>query len=518
MNDKVELVADFFRSAGSDAGWALYLLLGGKISRIASPKELREWAGELGELPGWLVDECYEFTGDLAECLARILPEGDGIGDVGLAYLVCSVLKPLRKASAEQKKSSLGTLWGTMTSSERLVCNKMMTGAFRVGVAKGAILRALSQAYSLPVSIVAERVTGSWTPEEASIDELLKGDQVAPSVPYPFALAHPLEGDPQKLGEPSAWCAEWKWDGIRAQLIRRGETLFLWSRGEESIGERFPELADWGLTLPSGIVLDGEIIAGAVNRVRPFADLQRRIGKKKLSPALLRDIPCSFVAYDILELEGRDLRGEPFSARRRLLEEFFARKATDSAFQYRGDVPAHLSPLVPFDTWAELSLLRESSRSRYVEGLMLKKWNSTYPVGRTRGAWWKWKVAPYTIDAVLVYAQRGHGRRAGLFTDYTFALWKDGELVPVAKAYSGLTEPEMKKVDEFVRVHKLERFGPVVRVKPVLVMELAFEGGQHSTRHRSGIALRFPRILRWRQDKRPEDADTVDGLRRILGM
>jgi DNA ligase-1 len=394
----------------------------------------------------------------------------------------------------------------------RLVLMKLVTGAFRVGVSKRLLTRAIGKAFSIPTDVIAHRLMGDWQPTAESFEKLIDPNvsDTAVSQPYPFCLAHAIDiqTGPEPLGAADEYVAEWKWDGIRGQLIRRDRQTFLWSRGEELMEARWPEIESAARSLPDGTVLDGEILAcKASGEVLPFAQLQRRIGRKRVGKKLLAEVPVVFHAFDLLEHQGQDIRSQPWVARRRELEQVLE---TIDHPQLR------VTELLPGSTWQRWTMIRESSRSKQAEGLMLKRKDAAYGVGRSRGIWWKWKVAPHTIDAVLIYAQKGHGKRANLFTDYTFALWKDDTLVPFAKAYSGLRDAEIRQVDRFVRENTKQTFGPVRSVTPELVMELAFEGLQESTRHKSGVATRFPRILRWRHDKRPEDANTLSELKELL--
>jgi DNA ligase-1 len=286
----------------------------------------------------------------------------------------------------------------------------------------------------------------------------------------------------------------------------RGGEHFVWSRGEELVTDKYPEFQVLRAALPHGTVLDGEILAWKDGAPLPFSEMQKRIGRKTVGRKILSDVPVVFMAYDIMEFEGRDIRQQPMKERRRILEQMLAAAALPSLL---------LSPTLAFSTWEEIVDHREHARSTSIEGLMLKRRSSTYEVGRKRGDWWKWKVDPLSIDAVLTFSMQGHGRRADLYTDHTFGLWQDGQLVTFAKAYSGLTDAEMKEVDTFVKKNTLERFGPVRQVEPQLVFEIAFEGISASSRHKSGVAVRFPRIVRWRGDKRPDEADTLEALKRL---
>jgi DNA ligase-1 len=529
-NEKVDALARFFAAADpADAAWALYVLIGRRPRQAVQMPKLRAWAVEAAGIPDWLFGESYDAVGDFAEAIALLLPEpgegrrGKGEGSpepssatalrpssnapLSLADWIEQVLLPLRDQPEEQQRAAVLGAWAALGGRERFVWNKLITGAFRVGVSQQLVIRAVAQVSGVEQAAVAHRLMGDWTPSAAFYRALVAEETSDSDVsrPYPFCLAHPLDGEPADLGRVEEWQAEWKWDGIRAQLIRRAGRTFLWSRGEELVTERFPEIAALGDRLPDGTVIDGEVLPWK-EVVLPFAQLQRRIGRKDLGKKILAEVPVALLAYDLLEHEGRDLRAEPLERRRALLEELI------------GSSPASLipSPLVSAPDWDALAALWATSREHGVEGLMLKRRSSPYRVGRMRGDWWKWKVAPYSVDAVLIYAQRGSGKRASLYTDYTFAVWDDGKLVPFAKAYSGLTDEEIRRVDAFVRRNTVEQFGPVRTVTPELVFELAFEGIQRSSRHKSGIAVRFPRMLRWRTDKKPEDADTLETIRSLL--
>jgi DNA ligase-1 len=538
--EKIAAMATYFGAAPpDDAAWALYFLSGRKPRQVIGTRRLSEWAIEAAGLPHWLFSECYDAVGDFAETVALLLPEG-GEGArfarlpsvhsgaqaqrAGLAYWIEERLLPLRGADEPTQKAELLRAWAELGQAERFLWNKLITGGLRVGVSQRLVTRALAQVSGVDDAAIAHRLMGEWSPSAVWYARLLApetGDADA-SQPYPFCLAHALEDDPATLGPIGEWQAEWKWDGIRAQLIRRAGRSFLWSRGEELITERFPELEAAGATLPEGTVLDGEILPFADGAVLPFAQLQRRIGRKTLGKKLLAEVPVALFCYDLLEQQGQDLRGLPLSERRARLEQLLdTHQASKSHGLEQGagcmvHAALRLSPIAPGTSWEELAAAREQARELSAEGLMLKRLSSPYRVGRVRGDWWKWKVAPYTVDAVLIYAQRGSGKRASLYTDYTFAVWDGDALVPFAKAYSGLTDAEIRQVDAFVRRNTVEAFGPVRTVKPELVFELAFEGIQRSSRHKSGVAVRFPRILRWRRDKPPAEADTIATVQALL--
>ena len=512
-SEKIAAMRDYFASADhADAAWATYFLSGNRLPQPVPTKLLRAWAAERANVPLWLLEESYHAVGDLAETLALIVPPGESEGDDSLAVWIERRLKKLRAMDEDVQRDAVNQIWDDTPPEIRLAVMKLMTGSFRVGVSKRLVTRAIAEASGVPVDVVAHRLMGDWKPIPASYAAAIDPDATAvlDSRPYPFCLAHPIDNDvgPEPIGDPRDYLAEWKWDGIRGQVIRRNGRTFIWSRGEELMEDRWPEIESAAAFLPDGTVIDGEILASTGDgEVLPFAQLQRRINRKTVGKKLLSEVPVVFHAFDVLELDGVDLRGEPMHRRRTALESLID-----------GIEHGHLrcTEVIAGETWERLAEVRGGSRERNAEGLMLKRRDSTYDVGRVRGSWWKWKVDPFTIDAVLIYAQKGHGKRASLFTDYTFALWDGDDLVPFAKAYSGLDDAEIRKVDRFVRTHTTEAFGPVRSVEPKLVMELAFEGLQRSTRHKSGVATRFPRILRWRHDKQPKDANRLDELKAML--
>ena len=508
---KVAALVSYFREAPpADAAWAASFLLGRRPKRLVRAPDLRLWAAEAADVSDWLFEECYTQVGDLAETIALLVPEGIEQDDAPFAWWVQQRLLPLSAMNADVQRATLMDAWQRLHGTSRFLFNKLLTGAFRVGVSDGLVVRALSQVSGVPVETIAHRLMGQWEPTADWFAQLIGTETTDAdwSRPYPFFLAHPVDGDPATLGPVSEWQAEWKWDGIRAQLVRRRGRTFLWSRGEELLAGRFPEIeaaAEW---LPDGAVLDGELLAWRDGKPLPFTELQRRINRKTVGKKLLADVPCHLLVYDCLEHDGIDVRTQSLDARRE--------HAISALAVLPGGSPFGISPIVAATSWQQLHDARATSRDAVAEGLMLKRRAAAYGVGRRVGDWWKWKVAPLTVDAVLVYAQAGHGRRAGLFTDYTFAVWDGDALVPFAKAYSGLTDVEIREVDRFVRQNTLEKFGPVRTVKPELVFELAFEGIQKSSRHKSGIAVRFPRIARWRTDKPASEADTLEGVKAML--
>ncbi|MFL9812264.1 ATP-dependent DNA ligase [Stutzerimonas sp. VN223-3] len=551
-NAKLAAMRDYFREADpADAAWAVYFLAGGRPRQLVPTRVLRETAMQTSGLPEWLFEESYQAVGDMAETISLLIPESAHSSDDGLAVWMQDKLLPLRGQPPEELAVRLPELWAQLDRLSLMVCIKLITGAFRVGVSKLLVTRALASLVDLDPKRVAQRLVGytdlSHRPsaegylaliaDESEHEHAQRGGQ-----PYPFFLAHSLQAPVDEfetlLGSPENWIIEWKWDGIRAQLVKRDGQIWIWSRGEELVSDRFPELCELAGCLPDGTVIDGEIVVWksqpteqpaalfesssatgsepARFGVQPFALLQQRIGRKNLTAKVLEDAPVAVLAYDLLEWQGEDWRQRPHRERRAQLDTVVAQCPNPILMA---------SPLIEGSDWADLARQREASRELGVEGMMIKARAAQYGVGRTKdvGTWWKWKIDPYSVDAVLIYAQRGHGRRASLYTDFTFAVW-DGEpgaperkLVPFAKAYSGLTDEEMRKVDAIVRKTTVEKFGPVRSVTPTLVFELGFEGIAASSRHKSGIAVRFPRMLRWRHDKPVEEADTLETLKELLG-
>lgn len=547
------LVRYLAEAAPADAAWAVYVLAGGRPRQTVPTALLRATATALAGIPDWLFEASYQAAGDLAETIAHVLPPPTSVSNLGLAAWMTQRLLPLRGQSPEVQAAALRAWWNELVPAERFLLVKLIGGGFRVGVSKLLVQRALARHAGLDAKLVAQRMMG-WTdarlppnaerlaallaPADAPADA--QATPVVDGQPYPFFLAHALDDGPpediaRRLGAVADWQAEWKYDGIRAQLVKRAGQVWLWSRGEELVTERFPEVAALALGLPDGCVLDGELLAWAAGESggapAPFQQLQQRIQRKTVSRKLLAEVPVRFIAYDLLQLAGNDLRARPLAERRPLLQALLA------------SGPFIAAPLVEAADWSALAALRAQSRARGVEGLMLKQRSAAYGSGRTKadGLWWKWKMAPYTIDAVLVYAQAGHGRRAGLYTDYNFAVWSRPpvdaaeadavvqaitarqpaqpgalQLLTFAKAYSGLSDAEFKAVDAVIRASTLEKFGPVRSLKPQLVFELAFEGIGRSPRHKSGIALRFPRMLRVRHDKPLWQADSLGTLEALI--
>lgn len=521
-SEKVRHIRNYFLQATSaDAAWCVYFLTGRKIRQLVPTARLTELAIQQAAISPWLFQESYDAVGDLAETISLLLPAPKHQSKESLTQWVEERLIPLRDLPEAEQKNSLLQCWNQLNDAERFVMTKLITGAFRVGVSQQLVIKALASVSGLDEASVAHRLMGQWSPTAQFYDKLIQPNvtDTLISRPYPFYLAYPLASVPESLGDISDWIAEWKWDGIRSQLIKRKGEVFIWSRGEELITDRFPELAAAAALLPDGTVLDGEILGWKDDSVMLFNSLQTRIARKTLSKKLLADVPAALMAYDLLELAGEDLRDQPISIRREKLQELLAVAPAQSPSQPSVSAVSAallLSPLVQAESWRQLADIRENSRKQRVEGLMLKRKQSVYGVGRRKADWWKWKVNPFTVDAVLIYAQRGQGKRASLYTDYTFGVWHESKLVPVAKAYSGLTDEEIKEVDAFVRKNTLEKFGPVRTVRPELVFELAFEGIQKSTRHKSGVAVRFPRIVRWRTDKPVEEADSLDTLSTLI--
>jgi len=512
-NDKVSALIKYFQQATDiDKVWAIALLTGNRPKRPVKTSDLRLWASEIAALPLWIIEESYYVVGDLAETLALIIgnAKGNHASDVPLHQVILQ-LKELNQLTIEEKKETITAFWRGRTKEENFVFNKLITGNFRMGLSKQLVIKALALYLEKDEKEIAHRLMGKWDPEAESMDSLFSdaSAEAKDFLPYPFFLAYPLEDEPSEfLGSIDDWFLEKKYDGIRGQIIVRNQQVFVWSRGEELLTDKFPEFNKLAAILESGTVIDGEIIPWQSGSPLPFSVMQTRIGRKNLSAKTLAAAPLVMICYDLLEYKGQDIRHLSLAARRgRLAEVLRVEEVKDLLL---------LSPLVDLKNWDEVADFRASARESFCEGLMIKRKNSVYETGRRRGNWWKWKTDPMTIDGVLIYAQSGSGRRANLLTDYTFAVWDGGELVPFAKAYSGLTDKEILKVDRWIRRNTLEKFGPVRSVKPELVFEIAFEGINRSPRHKSGVALRFPRIARQRNDKPVEEANTKDDLLAML--
>ena len=511
-NDKIELLKNYFITADEgDKIWALALFCGRRPSFKVNSKQIQQWAASEANIPDWLFRESYNSVGDLGETISLILAECKSPVQGKSLSEWFDYLNMLPSMSDEEKRNHIILAWQKLSQHEIFVFNKLMMGSFRIGVSQTLVVRAVAEATNTESNIIAHRLMGKWLPTNTTYDKLIfkedKNDTA--SRPYPFYLSHPIEGPLADLGNTQDWFAEWKWDGIRAQIIFRNNELFIWTRGEDLATDKFPELHILKTLLPEGTVLDGEIVCYQDNKPLPFNILQTRIGRKNLNKKILQDAPIAFIVYDLLEENGIDIRNIAQQERRNRLEQLYNKIIGTEALI--------ISPLIEFKKWEELEELHKLSRQNAAEGFMIKKKSSTYQVGRKKGDWWKWKVSPLSVDAVLVYAQKGHGRRAELFTDYTFAVWdNEKKLVPFAKAYSGLTDKEIAQVDNFIKKNTLEKFGPVRTVAPQLVFEIGFEGINTSSRHKSGIAVRFPRILRWRKDKTINEADTLQNLKTIL--
>jgi DNA ligase 1 len=512
-NEKLDALVNYFSSASDkDKVWMIALFSGRRPRRTISPARLSEWCSELVELPLWLFAESYHTVGDLSETIALLIPDDPEVlknaPSRSLSWYVEKFLE-LEKSDEQEKKNFIISSWKELNNKEKFVFNKLLSSTFRVGVSQNMMVNALSKLVKLESSVIAHRISGNWDPATTPFDELLSEESsiVDHSKPYPFYLAYALEEGPDSLGDPSDWQAEWKWDGIRGQIIKRNGTLFVWSRGEDLITDKFPEYQLLTQKQPEGSVIDGEILPVKNGQVLNFNVLQTRIGRKNVTKKQLDEAPAGIFAYDLLEEDGQDIRHLPLMERRRRLAAIVADVNLPQLI---------LSPVIDFESWTQLTEIRLTSRDNNSEGIMLKRKSSPYQVGRKRGDWWKWKIDPLTIDAVMIYAQKGAGRRSNLYTDYTFAVRDGDKLVAFTKAYSGLTDKEFAQVDNFVKRNSLEKFGPVRTVKPELVFEIAFEGIAASTRHKSGVALRFPRISRWRHDKPVSEINTLEDLKKML--
>jgi len=512
-NAKLRLMGDYFASAPDpDRGYALAALTGELSLSTAKPKLIRELVTERVDpvLFGW----SYDYVGDLAETVALIWPERPGANRPPALSEVVARLEESHRATLP---GLLESWLDAMDSTERWALLKLITGALRVGVSARLAKTALAGMADRDVAEIEEVWHGLEVPY-VDLFAWLENRGPRPAIDdkpafRPLMLANPLEdGDLAKL-DPADYRAEWKWDGIRVQLVgltdghgRRHARLY--SRTGDDISRAFPDVAE---AIDFDAVLDGELLVVRDGEAAPFNDLQQRLGRKTVSAKMLSEFPAHVRVYDILFDRTEDLRGLGFDARRARLEAFLA----------GGRPRLDLSPLVPFDAWDELAQLRDGARSAGIEGLMLKRADSPYLAGRPKGPWFKWKRDALTVDTVLMYAQRGHGKRSSFYSDFTFGCWRNGdegtELVPVGKAYFGFTDEELVQLDKWVRGHTLNRFGPVREVEPALVLEVAFDDVHSSKRHKSGLAMRFPRIHRIRWDKPAAEVDWVGALERLMG-
>lgn len=507
---KVAALTDFLRTSSlEDKTWLVALFTGKRPKRPVTSTLMKMWTLEETGIPEWLFVECYSNTGDLSETISLLLPKPTKQKVDKPLHIWMNEIIALGKYTQEEKRAYVVSAWKELSQQERFIFNKLVGGSFRVGVSTQLLVRALSAYSDLETSYITQRIIGQWNPQENNLDDLLFSENIELNLskPYPFALAYPIENTPNNLGHPNEWQAEYKWDGIRGQIIKRKSEIFIWSRGEDLVTEAFPDLASRVKEFTEdNFVLDGEILPYNDGQILPFSELQKRLNRKIISPKLQKEIPLAFYAYDLLEYQDKDIRHLPLSERRELL------------FSLIQSAPEGIFPSsdIDFSSWESLEKLQEKSRNLNAEGVMLKRKNGNYPVGRKKGFWWKWKVQPFTLDAVLIYAQKGSGRRSAHYTDYTFAIRKGEELVTIAKAYSGLTDKEIQEISRWVKRNSIEKFGPVRTVKAELIFEIGFEGISESKRHKSGFALRFPRILRWRKDKTIDEIDNIETLQSLL--
>jgi len=503
-NGKLRLMADFFATAADpERGWALAALTGELSFREAKASQIRDLAMTRvdPELFGW----SYDFVGDLAETVSLIWPERPGANRV-------PELSEIVEGLATATRGTVGALlepWlDALDATGRWALLKLVTSGLRVGVSARLAKTALAEFGAIEIAAI-EAVWHGLDPPYCDLFAWLERRAPRPEVGErpgfsPLMLANPLEIEDLAALDPTAYRAEWKWDGIRVQLVGRGGERRLYSRSADDIGAAFPDITS---LIGEDVVLDGELLVMRDGEVAPFNDLQQRLNRKVVNSTMLRDYPAWVRLYDILSLGGVDLRPLSFTERRRRLDEWY------------GAVPRprfDLSPLIPFASWNELEALREGARARAIEGLMLKRADSPYVAGRPKGPWFKWKRGALTADTVLMYAQRGHGKRSSFYSDYTFGAWRDDQLVPVGKAYSGFTDDELGRLDKWVRHHTVNRYGPVLEVEPSLVLEIAFDSIHRSARHKSGLAMRFPRVHRIRWDKPYREADTVAALEKLI--
>jgi DNA ligase 1 len=501
---KLRLMHEYFMSTPDpDRGWALAALTGELSFAGVKPAQIRDLV--LERVDAELFSLSHDFVGDLAETVALIWPKKHGANHVpSLSEVVDSMAVATRDSSG----ALLGAWLDALDATARWALLKLATGALRVGVSARLAKTALAEDSTASLDEI-EAVWHALHPPYTELFAWLEGRAARPELGdrptfTPLMLAQPLEEDDIPKLSPADYRAEWKWDGIRVELVGRGGERRLYSRSGDDIGAAFPDLL---ATLNEDVVLDGELLVMRDGVIAPFNDLQQRLNRKIATSKMIADYPAWLRLYDILERAGEDLRPLPFDERRHRLEQWYR-----AAPRTRMDI----SPLLPFTAWDQLREFRDTARERAIEGLMLKRGDSAYVSGRPKGPWFKWKRDALTVDTVLMYAQRGHGKRSSFYSDYTFGVWREAELVPVGKAYSGFTDEELRRLDRWIRDHTIDRFGPVRAVEPDLVLEVAFDSVHRSTRHKSGLAMRFPRIHRIRWDKPAAEADQVETLAKLV--
>ena len=524
INKKINSLTKYFKSSSNlNNILTIYLLIGKRNKRFISGKSLREYYADIYKMPIWLIETCYAKVGDSAEVISLLLQdkllEKDIEEDVSLDQLINNLLPKLSKLDENQKKSYLKYLWEKNTTDNQLIFNKILTGTFRIGVSKGLVSKAISNMIGIDKSIILHRLMGNFEPNEETYIFLINQnlDQKELSYkPYPFQLAHTFEEKIKELKSVNEFQFETKWDGIRSQIIKRSNNISIWTRGEDLVNETFPELIKIISEFKNDFVLDGEILIWDENNNCPkdFSLLQKRLGRKSPSSKIQKELPVVFIAFDILEIDGKDIRNKILSERRNILEERFLNSISENQKFFSKKIK--ITKLLKIDNWEAVEEAKNSARNINTEGLVIKNKNSKYIPGRKKGFWWKYKIDPMQLDGVLIYARPGSGKRADLYTDYSFAIWENEKLVKFANAYSGLNNKEIRELDKWIRKNTLERYGPVRSVKPELVFEISFDNIQISKRHKSGIALRFPRITKWRKDKNIMDADNLENAMRMI--
>lgn len=506
-NRKLILLKEYFKTEKEEnLDFAIYLLSGKKRKKLVSTKLLKELLLKFANLDEWVFEECYAEVGDFAETVNLLLPIS--YNNLANCDLKRDYISLTNITKLEDKINYILQCWQTYNFYARFLFNKIISGTLRIGVSDGLVIKALSEVFSISPHSCAQILMGNWNPTSTTICSKLKNNNIKPvSTPYPFCLAQTFDKqiEPTKLSE---WIIEKKYDGIRCQIIKRNNEVYIWSRGEEILNEQFPDLIDAFQALDNGTVIDGELLAYTTNfEIDSFNKLQKRLNKKNPSKKLILEIPCFVIAYDILEFNGKDIRFYPLKERKLILSELCKSK-TISLLK--------ISEEYTFKNWDEVVTFKSTCKRNHCEGLMFKKIDEIYVSGKRVNSWIKWKFQPYTLDAILLYAQKGRGKRSGLYTDYSFGLWNNNELVPFAKAYSGLSNKEIHELNQWIKQNTLEKFGTVRLVKPQHVFEIAFEGINISKRHKSGFAVRFPRILRWRKDKLVHEANHIEDLKKLI--
>jgi len=508
---KVTALAQYFSNAtDEDKLWTLALFTGTRPKRVVDIKALKEFAEQVYTEGEWLFEASHQIVGDMAETIAYFLPKAKRNGNHTLSEWI-SMIRTIFNAERIDQRDAITKAWDTLRPEERFIFNKLITGGFRIDVSLKLLSKALAIVTGKDENLLAHKLNSDWHPDEVSFETLIftENPEAEKSKPYPFHLAHTLESTVAELGDISNWQVERKWDGIRVQVIVRGNKISIWSRKGDILSSKVPELKPLAESMEDGTVLDGELICFKNGKILPINNLRTRFGRRNNSKKQFEESPCVFMAYDILEFKGEDIRNKDLAERRKKLEKVILQ-------YYDEHKIILLSDIINNDNWESINSEREKSREHQVTGLVLKNKKSIYGSSRVEGDWWKWPVDPLFIDAILLYAQAGEGGSSKMYREYSFALWHGEDLVTFAKAKSGLEDKELKELTSFVKKNTKEKFGPVRSVAAVQIFRLAFDSITASKRHKSGILLKNPRLIEWLRDKNIEDGNNLDDLKKML--